>query len=105
MKEGETPEQALRVAARFYPEAFKLREETPKQDTTGLKAAAAAGFESLKGETALTAGKAGIMDTAAAEAYYKAQQEAAKKRFTPTQEGWTEAPWQKFKETLGSSLP
>ena len=105
MKEGETPEQALMAAASRYPEAFKPREEKPKQDTTGLKAAAAAGFESLKGETALTAGKAGIMDTAAAEAYYKAQQEAAKKRFTPTQEGWTEAPWQKFKETLGGSLP
>ena len=36
----------------------------PAQDTTGFKAAAAAGFERLKGETALTAGKLGTVDEA-----------------------------------------
>lgn len=77
----------------------------PAQDTTGFKAAAAAGFERLKGETALTAGKLGLMDTAEAEKYQKEKEAAAQARFTPTQEGWTEAPWQKFKETLGGSVP
>ena len=77
----------------------------PKQDTTGFKAAAAAGFERLKGETALTAGKLGLMDAAAAEQYQKEKEAAAQKRFTPTEEGWTEAPFQKFKETLGGSVP
>lgn len=77
----------------------------PAQDTTGFKAAAAAGFERLKGETALTAGKIGLMDEAAAEQYQKAKEAAAQARFTPTQEGWTEAPFQKFKETLGGSIP
>lgn len=76
-----------------------------KEDTKGFKAAAAAGFERLKGETALTAGKLGLMDTAAAEQYQKEKEAAAQKRFTPTEEGWTEAPFQKFKETLGGSVP
>ena len=77
----------------------------PAQDTTGFKAAAAAGFERLKGETALTAGKLGLMDTAAAEQYQKEREAAAQQRFTPTQDGWTESPWQKFKETAGGSVP
>lgn len=77
----------------------------PTQDTKGFKAAAAAGFERLKGETALTAGKLGLMDAAAAEQYQKEKEAAAQKRFTPTEEGWTEAPFQKFKETLGGSVP
>lgn len=77
----------------------------PAQDTTGFKAAAAAGLERLKGETALTAGKLGLMDIAEAERYQKEREAAAAARFTPTQEGWTEAPFQKFKETLGGSLP
>lgn len=77
----------------------------PAQDTTGFKAAAAAGFERLKGETALTAGKLGLMDEAAAEKYQKEKEAAAQARFTPTQDGWSESPWQKFKETAGGSVP
>jgi len=77
----------------------------PAQDTTGLKAAAAAGFERLKGETALTAGKIGLMDEAAAEKYQKEKEAAAQARFTPTEKGWTEDFGLKFRETLGGSLP
>jgi hypothetical protein len=77
----------------------------PKQDTTGFKAAAAAGFERLKGETALTAAKLGLKDTAEAEAYQKEQEAKAAARFTPTEKGFTEAPVQKFKELLGGSVP
>lgn len=77
----------------------------PAQDTTGFKAAAAAGLERLKGETALTAGKLGLMDTAAAEQYQKEREAAAAARFTPTEKGWTEDPLLKFRETLGGSLP
>ena len=93
-------------ASKLYPDAFgRKKEEGPKQDTKGFKAAAAAGIERLKGEAALTAGKVGLMDTAEAEKYQKAQEEKARARFTPTEEGWTEAPLQKFKETLGGSVP
>ena len=108
IREGETPAQTWERAQRMYPEAFgfdKEADEAPKQDTKGFKAAAAAGFERLKGETALTAGKLGLMDTAAAEKYQKEKEAAAQARFTPTEQGWTEAPFQKFKETLGGSVP
>jgi hypothetical protein len=105
IREGETPEQALAAAVEKYPSAFGLGEQKPKQDTKGFKAAAAAGFERLKGETALTAGKLGLMGLTEAEQYQKEKEEAAKARFTPTEEGWTESPWQKFKETAGGSLP
>jgi len=105
MKEGETPEQALRVAARFYPEAFKLQEEKPRQDTTGLKAAASAGFTRLGGEFELLKGKTGIKSEAEAQKEYEAAQAKAAARFTPTEKGWTEDPLLKFRETLGGSLP
>ena len=105
IREGETPEQALAAAVSKYPEAFGLGASKPAQDTKGFKAAAAAGLERLKGEAALTAGKIGLMDVAEAERYQKEREAAAAARFTPTQEGWTEAPFQKFKETLGGSLP
>jgi hypothetical protein len=105
MKEGQSPTEAMQVAIQMYPDAFGFGKDAPTQDTKGFKAAAAAGFERLKGETALTAGKLGLMDTAAAEKYQKEKEAAAQKRFTPTEEGWTEAPLQKFKETLGGSVP
>jgi hypothetical protein len=106
LREGEDPRAALSEAAKLYPDAFGRREEPkPKQDTTGLKAAAAAGFERLKGEAALTAGKAGLMDVAEAEKYQKEKQAAAQARFTPTEKGWTEDFGLKFRETLGGSLP
>ena len=106
VREGETPDQAWERAQQMYPESFGGRKDAgPKQDTKGFKAAAAAGIERLKGETALTAGKLGLMDTAEAEKYQKAQEEKARARFTPTEEGWTESPWQKLKETAGGSVP
>ena len=107
LKDGEDPREAVLEARKLYPEAFgvKKEEEKPSRDTSGFKAAASAGLERLKGEAALTAGKAGLMDTQAAEEYYKSRQAAAEKRFKPTEEGWTEAPWLKFKETLGGSVP
>jgi hypothetical protein len=105
MKEGQSPTEAMQVAIQMYPDAFGFGAKEPSQDTKGFKAAAAAGFERLKGETALTAGKLGLMDVAEAEKYQKEKEAAAQKRFTPTEEGWTEAPFQKFKETLGGSVP
>lgn len=106
LKEGEDPRAALQEASKLYPDAFGRREEAkPKQDTAGFKAAAAAGFERLKGEAALTAGKAGLLDQAKAQQEYEAAQKRAQARFTPTEDSWTESPWQKFKETAGGSVP
>jgi hypothetical protein len=105
MKEGQTPADAMQAAIRLYPDAFGFGAQKPQQDTSGFKAAASAGFERLKGQTALTAAKLGLKDTAEAEAYQKQQEAKAAARFTPTEQGWTEAPFQKFKETLGGSVP
>jgi hypothetical protein len=75
-----------------------------KRDT-GFTGAAKSTIERMKGETALTAGKIGLMDTKAAEEYAAQQEAKARQMFQPTQEGWTQAPVTKFKELLGGSLP
>jgi hypothetical protein len=71
LKAGEDPREAMAEASRMYPEAFgrKKEENKPKEDTKGFKAAAAAGFERLKGESALTAAKLGLMDVEEAEKF------------------------------------
>jgi hypothetical protein len=46
-----------------------------------------------------------IMDPREAEAYRAEKQAESEAAFTPTQDGWTESPWLKFKELAGGSLP
>jgi hypothetical protein len=92
----------------MYPEAFGFEEEKearPKQDTSGLKAAASAGLTRLGGEFELLMGKAGFKDQAKAQREYEAAEKKASERFTPTEKGWTEDFGLKFRETLGGSLP
>ena len=79
--------------------------EPEKIGESGFVPAAKAGLASLKSDVAALAGRTGIMDTAAAEKYIQEQEAYKKKTFKPTEEGWTDAPWTKFKETLGGSLP
>jgi len=105
MKEGQSVLDALADAQERFPDAFKKKEAKPKRDTTGARAAAAAGFEELKGQTALTAAKLGFGDEQAAEQYFRERQQAARERFTPTEKGWTEAPLTKLAETFGGSIP
>ena len=107
IREGETPAQTWARAQQMYPEAFGIEEEkqVAKKDTSGLKAAASAGASRLKGQAALTAAKIGFMDVAEAEKYQKEKEAEAAARFTPTEKGWSEAPFLKFRETLGGSLP
>lgn len=113
-KEGETPEATLRRAQQDYPEAFGItptdtrQREVPKQVATpegGFVAAVKAGARNLAGDTALTLGKAGIIDPATAEKYRAEQEEAARGVFKPTEDDWATSPWQKLKETAGQSLP
>jgi hypothetical protein len=63
------------------------------------------GIERFKGQAAALAGRAGLTDIDAAEAYYKAQEEKAGKIFQPTEKGWTEAPLTKIGELAGGSIP
>lgn len=70
---------------------------------TGFTGGFKSTLERLKGETALTAGKLGIMDTKKAEEYRKEKEEEAQRIFKPTEKGWAEAPIEKLKETAGQS--
>lgn len=105
LKEGQSPLEGMMAAQQLYPDLFKTEPAKAKPETTGFTAAAAASLERLKGETALTAAKIGLKDPAEAEKEYAEAMRRAEARFTPTQAGWTEAPLQKFKETLGGSVP
>jgi len=106
IREGETPEQTWERAQRMYPEAFGGRKEQgPKQDTTGFKAAASAGATRLGGEFELLKGKLGFKSEAEAQKEFEAAEKKASERFTPTEKGFTEAPFLKVRELLGGSLP
>ena len=71
---------------------------------TGFTGSLKASIERLKGEAALVAGKTGIMSLDEAENYQKAQEQKASQMYKPVQEGWTESPWQKFKELGGQTV-
>jgi hypothetical protein len=80
-------------------------EEKQVKSDTGFTGAFKAGKERLKGDIATLAGRTGIMDTEAAEQYREQKERLAQRMFTPTEEGFAEAPFTKFKELLGGSLP
>lgn len=69
----------------------------------GFVAATKAGFSNLKGDLARAAGRTGLMGLAEADAYAKEQEDTAKQQFTPGSKGWTETPWEEFKELAGGS--
>jgi len=105
IREGETPEQTWARAQRDFPNSFPKAPTQEAKPETGFFPAMRGTFEEMKGQAALTAGKAGIMELPAAEKYYKQQQVEARKIFKPTEESFAEAPWTKFKELAGTSLP
>ena len=96
--EGATDEQIISYAQKMY------RPKEIKADT-GFTGAFSAGKERLKGDIAALAGRTGIMDVEAAERYKAEKDILAERMFKPTTDGWTESPFQKFKETVGGSLP
>ena len=79
--------------------------ETPPEDKEGFIPALKAGYQSLKGSAALTAGKLGLINPKEAERYRAEREAEAEKIFTPTEKGWTEAPLTKTAELLGGSIP
>ena len=96
--EGATDEQVIAYAQKMY------RPKEIKADT-GFTGAFSAGKERLKGDIALLAGKTGLMSLEDAERYKKEKDILAQRMFKPTEEGWSQAPLLKFRETLGGSLP
>jgi len=104
LKEGQSPVEGMMAARQLFPELFK-KEEKPKQDTSGFKAAASAGATRLGGEFELLKGKLGVKSEDEAQKEYEAAQKRAQERFTPTEKGFTEEPLLKFRELLGGSVP
>lgn len=97
--ENATEDQILAAARAEY-----LRSRpAPKEETTGFTAAASAGLSRLKGDIALLGGKLGVMRPEEAEAYQKAREEEARKRFTGSE--WSTAPGTKIAELFGGSVP
>lgn len=98
---GATQAQVIQEVLRQYPDA-----ETPLPPPEGgFTAAFKGGLENLKGQAALTAGKAGLMDPKAAEAYNAAQQQRSQQIFKPTEDSFIESPIQNLKELAGGSAP
>jgi len=83
----------------------RVTEEKQIKPDTGFTGAFSAGKERLKGDVALLAGKTGLMSLEDAERYKEEKDALAQKMFKPTEEGWSQAPFLKFRETLGGSLP
>jgi len=94
--EGASEQEVISQAQKLY---------TPAQKDTGFTGAARSSYEKMKGEGALVLGKLGLMDTDEAEKYYNSKKKKADTIFQPTEKGWDEAPFEKFRELLGSSAP
>lgn len=77
----------------------------PKAETEGFVPALKSSAQQLKADAARLAGRAGIISIPEAEKISAEAEKEAKGLFTPTAQGWTEAPWLKFKELAGQSLP
>lgn len=105
MMEGETPEQAVAAAMDKYPEAFGFEPPASEQPKGGFGAAFGAGVQNIIGQGALTAGKAGLIDTKRAEQIAAERDAKARGIFKPTEESFLDAPWQNTKELMGSSAP
>jgi len=108
VREGEQPADAWERAQREYPTAFGIEPAAPapgEQPQGGFMPALKAGAQRLAGQGALAAGKAGLMDTQAAEQFNTERQQRAQQIFKPTEESFLEAPVQNVKELLGGSAP
>ena len=113
--EGAKEQDVLAAARQIYyqtqsqqiqQELQRLQSEpTRPAETSGFGAARAAGWQNLQADLAALAGKTCVMDEKKAEEIIAAKQKEAARVFTPTEEGWLESPWLKFKELAGGSLP
>lgn len=105
MKEGETPEQALMVAASVYPDAFAPQRPAAAGPQSGGIAALKSGVSELKSDIATLLGRTGAIAPETAEKYIEEQKKYQARTFKPTEEGWTQAPVTKFSELLMGSVP
>ena len=101
----ELTDDQVYAAVRGQLRSEKPKEEKRKEDKSGFIPAAKAGLASLKGDVAALAGRTGLMDIGEAERYRQEQEKYGKDVFEPTKQGWSEAPFTKFKELAGGSAP
>jgi len=99
--EGMSQSEALAKARQQFPDAFA----PPIKPDTGFTGAAKASFEQLKADFERLKGRTGVKDVEEAEKEAQKYEKKREKVFKPTEEGWSEAPFEKFKETLGGSVP
>lgn len=99
--------EEFNIVAQAYQEAKGMAIEPVDniKPDTGFTGAFSAGKERLKGDIALLAGKTGLMSLEDAERYKQEKNALAQRMFKPTEEGWSQAPFLKFRETLGGSVP
>jgi hypothetical protein len=97
-----TEQSVIEKAVKEQTEAIHDAQVKPD---TGFSGASKSSYERMKGEGALVLGKLGLMDTQNAEEYFNKQKAKSEKMFKPTEKGWDEAPFEKFRELLGSSVP
>ena len=95
--------QARAASLQQQIEELRTRQARP-EEVSGFGAARAAGWQNLQADLAAVAGKTGIMSEEAAEKTIAEKKKEAARVFTPT-ENWSDAPWTKFKELVGGSLP
>ena len=105
--EGTSPQQAQQLIASSLGLASQQQQpDEPKvRQDTGFTGAFKSGVENLKADIERVKGKTGIKDVAEAEKSAAAYEKKAGQVFKPTEEGWSESPFLKLKETLGGSLP
>jgi hypothetical protein len=99
--EGMSQSEALAKARQQFPDAFA----PPIKPDTGFTGAAKASFEQLKADYERLKGRTGIKDVEEAEKEAQKYEKKKEKVFKSTEESWSEAPFEKFKETLGGSVP
>lgn len=105
--------EEFNIVAQAYQEARGITSESTAfekelagiKTDTGFTGAFSAGKERLKGDVALLAGKTGIMSLEDAERYKQEKDILAQRMFKPTEESFAQAPFLKFRELLGGSLP
>ena len=84
---------------------YSMPEAPAIKPDTGFTGALKSSKEQLLADFERLKGKTGVKDIDEAEAAAKAHEVKAGQVFKPTEESWTEAPFTKFKETLGGSIP
>ena len=93
-------EGLLHLESQFAPVKTK-----PKEETEGFVPAIKSSYQQLKADAARLGAKVGVLDMQEAKDIASEAEKKAERDFTPTAKGWTEAPWLKFKELAGQSLP